>query len=154
MKSTKFNFTKIFLWFLLVYTLFFILCGFSAPILAFYKQYATADLIYALMRRSCLQDAVRCFWIFGYQMAICARCLGAYCGVILGIIFYLRGFNFNKKIYISMIILAFGEILLEYFKIYSANNYIRYFAGFALGMFIIISIYYLIGFIKKGEYNV
>lgn len=150
----NFNFIKIFLWCLLIYTLFFILCGLSAPIFAFYKKYLLADVIYALMRRSCMQDAVRCFWILGYQMAICARCLGEYCGVIFAIVLYLKRINFNKMMFLTVMIIAFGEILLEYFKIYNSNNYIRCFAGFALGIFIMNSLYHLKKWVRKGEENV
>lgn len=145
------NYTKVFLYLFLIYTLFFIICGFSAPILAHTKQYYMADTIYLLMHRSCTQEALRCFWIFGYQMAICARCLGAYIGVATGIIFLILGKCFNSKIYISLILIAFGEILIEFLKLYNGNNYIRFFAGIALGFFIIISINYLLNSIQKEK---
>lgn len=145
------KYIKVFLYLFLIYTLFFIICGFLAPILAHNKLYYMADLVYLLMHKSCAQEALRCFWILGYQMAICARCLGAYIGVAIGIIFLLFGKCFNNKIYISLILIAFGEILLEFLKIYNGNNYIRFFAGTALGFFIIISINYLLNTIQKGK---
>lgn len=147
--NKNFNFIKACLYGLIIYTSFLIICGFLAPILAAYKQFYFADIIYLLMHKSCTQDALRCFWILGYPMAICARCFGAYCGVIISILFWLKENNFNKKIYFALMLMAFGEILLEFLKIYKGNNYIRYFAGAALGGFIITSLYYLFEYKRK-----
>lgn len=145
---------KILLLLLLIYTLFFIVCGVIAPVFAVTNHYYSADVIYLLMHRSCPQEALRCFWIFGYQMAICARCFGAYCGVTATIILWLLNIKFSKKIYLLLILIAFGEILLENLDIYDGNNYIRYFAGVALGGFVAISLYYIVGIFGKGKNNV
>lgn len=150
----NFDIKKILLSLLLIYTLFFIVCGFLAPIFAYSKQFYLADTVYMLMHKACTQQALRCFWILGYQMAICARCLGAYCGTVIGIVLWLRDFEFNKKLYLLLFVFGFGEILLEIFKVYEGNNYVRYFAGIALGGFIVVSLYYLSNDKRKGEINV
>lgn len=151
----EFNFTKIFLFLLFFYTLFFVICGVLAPVLAVNKQFYLADIIYLLMHKSCTQEALRCFWICGYQMAICARCLGAYFGVIIAILLWLSNkIKFDKKIYFLLILIAFGEILFEFLKIYNGNNYIRFFAGISLGGFLIMSLFYLITYTRREKNNV
>lgn len=147
-----FNIKKIFLYFLAIYSLLFIILGVLAPVLAYSKQFYAADIIYLLMHKSCTQEALRCFWVFGYQMAICARCLGSYIGVIIAIILELSNIRFNKMTCLLLTIIAFGEILLEVLKVYSGNNYIRLVAGIALGGVIIILPSYLLE--KKGNNNV
>lgn len=42
------------------------------------------DAFYALFRGVCHQKAERCVQLFGYPMAICARCVAIYLGVATG----------------------------------------------------------------------
>lgn len=116
--------------------------------LAHLKLFEQADSVYLLFHRSCHQDAVRCFWILGYQTALCARCLGAYVGVIVYLIAYLFNFRSSKFLFITTIVLAFGEILIEVFKLSESNNYLRFFAGICLGIFLAIV---LTKFLYKNE---
>ena len=44
----------------------------------------TAMLIRSFFSRLCHQDPARSFFIGGAPVAVCARCLGIYCGVALG----------------------------------------------------------------------
>lgn len=124
--------------FFILYSLFFLLGGLIAPVLAHFKFFEQADSVYLLFHRSCHQDAIRCFWILGYQTALCARCLGVYIGVIVFLISYLFNFRSNKYLFAGVTVLAFGEILIEVFKISESNNYIRFFAGICLGIFLAI----------------
>lgn len=83
------NFKTAIIILVIIYSLFFIAGGFSAPIFAHFKFFEEADSIYSLFKRSCHQDALRCFWVWGYQMAICARCLGVYIGTVMALGSYL-----------------------------------------------------------------
>lgn len=147
-KILNYSLKKVIIILLIIYSLFFIIGGIMAPVLAHFKFFYQADTVYELFRRSCHQDAIRCFWIFGYQMAICARCLGAYIGTSSMLYAYLNKHKINKVAYFSLGIIAFGEILLEIFKVTSANNYIRLSAGICLGVFIAMSLIKLIDWLE------
>lgn len=131
----KFDIKIAIILFFIFYSFFFIVGGISAPVFAHFKLFSQADSIYLLFHKSCHQDALRCFWIFGYQMAICARCFGAYVGVALFLISHLLNFRSNKFILWMVAFFAFGEILLEMMNILESNNYARLFAGICLGIF-------------------
>lgn len=135
MKNPKNNIKLIFVFLLLIYSLFFIAGGVLAPLAAHYKFFSQADALYVLFHKSCNQDALRCFWILGYQMAICARCLGAYIGTAGVFGFYLTGGKVNIQIYILSALVGFGEILYEALKFQGTNNYTRLIAGIFLGVF-------------------
>jgi uncharacterized membrane protein len=45
-------------------------------------------LIYAIFAPTCHQIDSRCFALFGYPMAVCARCLGIYLGFLFGAILF------------------------------------------------------------------
>lgn len=148
----KYSFKKVIIIFFAFYSVFFIIGAFAAPLLAHFKMFYQADYIYALFHKSCHQDAVRCFWILGYQMAICARCLGAYIGTAVVLYSFLNKFKMNFGFFIFIAILAFGEILLEYYKVIPSDNYLRLGAGIALGLFIGTSIIKILDWLegKKG----
>lgn len=147
-KILNYSLKKVIIIFFVGYSLFFIAGGFAAPVLAYFKLFSQADIVYELFRRSCHQDAVRCFWILGYQMAICARCLGAYIGVASMLYAFLHKHKINQPTYFTLGALAFAEIALEMFSIYSANNYIRLTAGVFLGIFIGMSLIKLLDWLE------
>lgn len=121
---------------IIVYTLFFIIGSLLAPIFASAKYYIYADKLYGLLSASCSQEAMRSFWINGYQMAICSRCLGIYLGVIIASILGLFNKNFNNLGLLIFFILGFGEKAIEMF-IWNSNNYFRLISGLFLGVFIL-----------------
>ncbi|NOR16001.1 MAG: DUF2085 domain-containing protein [Candidatus Aminicenantes bacterium] len=51
--------------------------------------------IYLMFAPTCHQNASRCFHLWGYPLAVCARCLGIYFGFLGGTLFYpgIRGFK-------------------------------------------------------------
>jgi len=143
---------KIFLVLLGLYTLFFIAGGILTPIFAHFRQFDIAGALYGLLGRSCQQDALRSFWIMGYQMAICARCFGAYIGFFASVILALCGFKYNRTLFIIFALVGFGEKAAE-FAGFAGNNYIRLISGCFLGCFLII-IPLLAIKILKGEKDV
>ena len=48
------------------------------------------SLVYAVFAPTCHQIDSRCLRIFGFPMAVCARCLGIYLGMLLGICLFPR----------------------------------------------------------------
>jgi uncharacterized membrane protein len=128
---------KIFLALLGLYTLFFIAGGILTPIFAHFRNFEAAGALYEILGRSCQQDALRSFWITGYQMAVCARCFGAYIGFLTSIILALSGRQFSKTMFIVFAVLALGEKAAEFVG-FAGNNYIRLISGCFLGCFLFI----------------
>lgn len=58
---------------------------FLAPLLRYLDSPFHA-VIYAAFAPTCHQEPSRCFFIFSYPLAVCARCLGIYGGFFLGTI--------------------------------------------------------------------
>ncbi len=93
-------------------TLAGVLLWIAAIFFAPYLKSQTSEwnrLIYAVFSLICHQIPSRCFYVYGYPLAVCARCLGVYFGFLTGTVFYpfLKGFfqNFitqNKNIYTNV----------------------------------------------------
>jgi uncharacterized membrane protein len=60
----------------------------TAPLLAHLGFSQAADLNYRVFLGFCHQLGERSFSIFGYKMAVCARCFGIYAGILAGAIAY------------------------------------------------------------------
>lgn len=151
--TAKNKIKSVFLVVFFLYTLFFIVGGVLAPIFAHFKMFVQADILYLLFHKSCNQDALRSFWILGYQMAICARCLGVYLGTaaVLALMFF--RVKVPLLLYILFAFIGFGEVLLEKLRLFGGNNYIRLAAGICLGMFIGGAIIRIVN-IREREVNV
>ena len=60
------------------------------------SQYSPlSSFLYAIFSPTCHQIPSRCFNVFGYPLAVCARCLGIYAGFSIGTLIFpaLRGFS-------------------------------------------------------------
>ena len=47
-------------------------------------------LLYSIFSPTCHQIDSRCFFVFGFPLAVCARCLGVYLGILCGVLLYLK----------------------------------------------------------------
>jgi len=128
---------KIFFTIIGLYSLFFIVGGVITPVFAHFHKYEIADTLYHIFYKSCMQEALRSFWIMGYQMAICARCFGAYIGFLISTIIALCGYRYSKNLFIIFAIIGFGEKIAEYTG-FHGNNYIRVISACFLGSFLFI----------------
>ena len=52
------------------------------------KNQRIAYLIYAVFTPFCHQSPERCFFLWGYPLAVCGRCTGIYLGFLLGTLLY------------------------------------------------------------------
>ena len=63
-----------------LYSLFFVVCSIASPVFAKLGLYkASADLFF-LFSGTCHQQPHLSFWLLGYPMPLCCRCLGVYTG--------------------------------------------------------------------------
>lgn len=138
-----------------LYGLFFILGGVLPPILAYFHFYDISGQITFLFSGSCHQQSDRSFWISGYPMSLCARCIGVYLGTFCGAVFFL--FNKNKILslkYIYIIIVLISvDIILNYLLNFDTGNIIRFIIGIMIGTLFVTSLKYLSIYLNKKEKN-
>ncbi len=139
---------KVFFILLAVYSLFFILGGFSAPILAYFKIYDLSGAISYLFSGSCHQMPDRSFWIMGYPMAICSRCLGIYTGSFFTCVTKaIRDGNIKNSVLIFILLLAATDIVLNFFFAVNTGIYCRFVAGIFIGILFVEYIERLVCFV-------
>lgn len=119
---------------LILCTIFIIIAGVLAPILASVKEFVIADKFYHLLAHSCHQQPLRSFWIAGYPMAFCARCFGIYIGALVALITPKKELiNLRIMIALSILVIGMFELLLEIFAGLQGSNIIRLLSGLFIG---------------------
>jgi uncharacterized membrane protein len=99
-----------------------------------------AKFIYAVFAPTCHQIPSRCLYIFGYPMAVCARCFGIYSGFLLGTMFFplIKGFSAPSlppakaiiAVSVPMVIDAAGNFL----GVWASSNPVRLATGVLWGI--------------------
>ncbi len=121
---------------------------FLAPVLKFHSQ-TWNEFIYAVFSPVCHQLSERCFFIFGYPLAVCTRCLGIYAGCLLGMILFpiIRGFADTLIPKIRLFILFTSPISIDtfgnFFSIWKTTPWLRFTIGFIWG--VILPFYFVSG---------
>lgn len=106
-------------------------------------------IAYALFSPVCHQLPSRSFFLFGYPLAVCSRCLGIYFGFLAGMALYpfLKGFSSLSLPKNRTFLLLSFPIVLDtignFFHIWSTSNWIRFATGFLWGC--ILPFYFIIG---------
>jgi len=118
-----------------------------------------AGFIYALFSPTCHQIPNRCFYVFGYPMAVCARCLGIYTGFFTGTLIYpfLKGFSSHSLPQTRILILVSVPIVLDtaanFLGMWTSAGWVRFLTGQAWGT--ILPFYFLTGlsdyFIRRRQ---
>jgi uncharacterized membrane protein len=122
---------------------------FLAPYLAS-ESSPFAGFIYALFSPTCHQIPSRCFFVFGYPLAVCARCLGIYAGFLGGTLVYpfLKGFHSPSLPRAKNFIFVSFPIVLDtaanLVGIWKSSEWLRFLTGLLWG--IILPFYFLAGF--------
>ncbi len=115
------------------YALYFVVGAFVAPHAAHTHQFELADQYYGLFAASCQQQASRSFWLEGYPLALCARCLGNYIGFIsLGLLWLIKPQRITPKLFLLLLVPGLGEKIAEYLG-WAGSNEARLVAGMFLG---------------------
>ena len=150
-KKNKDKVIYLILLFFCLYSLFFIIGSTFAPVFAHYKQYDISAKLTSLYIYSCHQQPDKSFWIMGYPIALCCRCLGFYIGVSLSSIFYI--FH-NKKLQFKFFVFILLFVLLDLISNclikYYTHNAIRFIVGLMMGLLFTSIICYVFRN-KKGE---
>lgn len=132
------------------YSLYFVLGSFLTPLFAELKIYYWADKLRWLYSHSCHQQPDRSIWLFGYPIALCARCFGFYIGVfVYAIIVVLKRIKLTLKKYIIIFSLFIIDILLNYNGV-NTGNFARFSIGILMGILFVDTLFKLLD-IKNGE---
>ena len=126
-----------------VYILFLSLCAiwvsliFLAPYLASKDHTYLSNYFYRVFSSFCHQRPERSFFVWGYQLGVCARCTFLYVGILVGMLLYPlrfgKGVNF-KIVLIFGIPLILDGVSQLFFR--ESTNEIRAFTGFLLGIIV------------------
>jgi uncharacterized membrane protein len=121
---------------------------FLAPLLKS-SSLTWSDFIYSVFSPVCHQISERCFYIIGYPLAVCSRCLGIYMGCLFGMILYpkVHGFSSTHIPKIRIFIFFTGPLALDtlgnFFSLWNTPSWIRFFIGFIWG--VILPFYFISG---------
>lgn len=119
------------------------------PIMAYY-HIDLANAFYNLYDKLCSASTNHAFFIKGYAMPICARCLGIYSGIFLTLLLYFEQIKISHGFYIFFGVLGIGEFLLEYFNLFFPPLYISMLSGLFIGIFLAVTFLRLEIKLKKG----
>lgn len=118
-----------------------VLMLFIPPLIA-YNEAPSTDLsryFYKPFSMICHQYESRSFHIFGYKLAVCARCTGIYFGFLIGmiwIIFILLKLKYSATtLWIIALCPMMIDILLDSLGIHHATLISRFITGFIFGFF-------------------
>ncbi len=110
----------------------------ALAILAPYEAAHGNTAIYTLFRGVCHQKAHRCFELFGFPMAICARCTFIYLGIAVGALFLPMFTSENRRRYLILLGISGGlvatDVACGYFHLYHNIFATRALTGFLVGL--------------------
>ena len=123
-----------------------------APYLRSRGDAAAASFLYAVFAPVCHQIPSRSFFVRGFPLAVCARCLGIYAGALAGLLAYpfVRGFSRIGLPAGRLFLLLSLPISLDFaggaFGLWSSPNGLRAATGFAWGL--ILPFYFVTGVVE------
>jgi uncharacterized membrane protein len=103
------------------------------------RGFGGASFLYACFAPICHQIPSRSFFLRGFPLAVCARCLGIYAGFAAGVLFYPfgRGFSAPRLPRLKIFVLVSLPIILDtagnFFRLWNTGNVLRFLTGFLWG---------------------
>ena len=99
---------------LALYSTFFWLGALSVPILSHFGLYNLSAKLNFIFSNCCHQNPERSFWLAGYPVSLCARCLGVYLSITFTCIFALANkLKISLKLFILLALICSTDILLN-----------------------------------------
>ncbi len=133
-----------------LYSLFFITGSCLAPLMAHFRCYDFSAQLTAMYMYSCHQRPDRSFWLMGYPVALCCRCLGFYTGVFISSIGVLLGkFKLQAKFLVILILFVFIDLLLNFIFNINTSNFLRFITGILMGVLFIFVLNFIFDKKKK-----
>jgi uncharacterized membrane protein len=109
----------------------------------------SAGFFYACFASTCHQIPSRSFALWGFPMAVCARCFGIYTGFAAGVLLYpfRRGFSAPALPSLKMFAFVSMPIVIDtagnFLKLWDTGSLFRFLTGFIWGM--ILPLYWFAG---------
>lgn len=151
----KKNFMRIVLVFFCLYSMFFLIGSISAPIMAHLQHYELSAKLTSMFMFSCHQRPDRSFWILGYPVALCCRCLGFYLGVVCSTLLALfEKFKMDIKLFVILFLIAIVDITSNFVFNYNTGNIIRFTIGIIMGFLFTTITCYMFNYKKEKNYEI
>lgn len=145
---------RIFFILLFFYCAFFVFGSLFSPIMATIGQYDISAKLTSLYMFSCHQQPDRSFWIFGYPVALCSRCLGVYISVLFSsLLVVCNKFRLNKRLLTGFIVLSFVDIFVNCgigIRAYNTGNITRFVIGMLMGVIIVFFINKIFSLLERN----
>ena len=119
-----------------------------APVLKS-RSSGAAPFLYALFSPICHQIPGRSFFLRGFPLAVCGRCLGIYTGFLAGLVMYpiVRGFRRialpPMRLFLLVSLPAGLDFLLGLSRLWESPNWLRFVTGFVWG--VLLPFYFITG---------
>jgi uncharacterized membrane protein len=113
------------------------------------RGWGQAGWLYACFAPLCHQIPDRSFFLWGFPLAVCARCFGIYAGFAAGLMVYpfRRGFDAARLPRLRMFLLVSFPIALDtggnFLRLWETGHLLRFLTGFLWGS--ILPFYFLTG---------
>lgn len=143
---------KVVLLFFCVYSLFLAACSILAPLSAHFGFYEFSAFLTSILMSACHQQPDRAFWIMGYPMSLCSRCIGFYSGVVIFSLFSLfRQFKFSRILFVVMCLICLTDITINFVLNINTGNILRYVVGLIMGILFVAIINSLFSIKKRSK---
>ena len=149
------NFIKNFLLSLFcIYSLYCLLGSIAAPIMACLTKYDLSAKLTSLFIYSCHQQPDRSFWLLGYPIALCCRCLGFYLGVAISTIVALIGkFNLKLRYFVIFLLFTTTDIFANFIWHKDTRNITRFITGIIMGLLFTMVLNYICNINRRKMKN-
>ncbi len=136
-----------------LYSAFFWLSALAVPFLSYFGGYDLSAKLSYILSNACHQNPERSFWLLGYPVSLCARCLGVYIGVTFTCFFALTDkININFKLFTILAFICITDISLNLFHI-NTGNITRLCIGLIIGFLITITVNFILNIRRKNYEN-
>ena len=112
-----------------------------------YAPASLAALMYAAGAVICHQISERSFHLAGFQIPVCARCIGIYAGAVLAAVVHVAGSSARESsrwrilspraaraVFVAGAVPTLVTVALEWAGVWQGSNIVRAIAGLALGV--------------------
>lgn len=124
---------------LMIIPIVLVFTAFSAPAVQTLIGYPAGEREYALLSKICHQYPTRCIWILHRPMALCARCLFGYLGLLAGMALIIGSTSFTlswkRAVFgILLLLIAIIDPLIQLLTGYESSNFVRAVTGLFGGL--------------------
>ena len=117
-------------------------------------KYDLSAKLTSLFIYSCHQQPDRSFWLLGYPIALCCRCLGFYLGVAISTIVALIGkFNLKLRYFVIFLLFTTTDIFANFIWHKDTRNITRFITGIIMGLLFTMVLNYICNINRRKMKN-